>query len=600
MLRAGFRGPLWPVNPNRETVQGLQAYPSIGDVPDAPDACVIAVAAPLVAETLEACADRGAEAAIILSAGFAEAGERGKLAQNRISEIARERGIRVLGPNTLGVFNAHTGWMGTFASTVLYGTPKPGPVGVASQSGAVGSELFHLLRRRGVQTGMWITTGNEADVDLADAVAYLAGHPGTKVIAVYAEGVRDGPAMQEALVHASAAGKPVLFLKSGRSEVGALAVEAHTAAQAGSDRIYEAVLRQFGAVRVRSAEELVDAAYAATLSSLPAGRRLLILTISGGAGVQMADAAADLDLAVDPPSAEVQKKLQALVPLGAVRNPVDTTAQVFNEIGLIGRCLRTLLEDRDYDAIALFLTSVAASQNVAVPLVAELEQAMSGAPDIPLVLSLAADPELTRPYREAGYPLFEEPTRAVNAVSLLCRLAESRRRMISTPAVEIPPGALRVEGQRLAGDEALRVLGSWGIGCGEATAAASSVEGGVDAVIRATKDPTFGPAVMVGMAGVLAEVLGDVSFRLAPFQTDEALRMIGELEGARLFEAFRGRPVLDVEALAALLSRVSMFAAAEVDALSSVALDPVRVLPAGRGVIVQDAVLAPELVGQGP
>ena len=216
LMRAGFPGEVWPVNPNRETVQGLRAYPSIGDVPSPPDACIVAVGAPLVPEALEACADRGAKAAVILSAGFAEAGEEGKLAQQRVSEIARERGIRVLGPNTLGLFNAHTRWMGTFASTVLYGTPEPGPIGVASQSGAVGSELFALLRRRGLNTGIWITTGNEADVDLADAIAYLADHADTRIIVVYAEGARNGPALRAALVRASNAGKPVLFLKSGR------------------------------------------------------------------------------------------------------------------------------------------------------------------------------------------------------------------------------------------------------------------------------------------------------------------------------------------------------------------------------------------------
>jgi acetate---CoA ligase (ADP-forming) len=663
LLRAGFPGPIWPVNPNRETVQGLRAYASVRDVPEAPDVCILAVAAPLVLETLEACAERGAKAAVILSAGFAEAGEEGKAEQERIAELARARGLRVLGPNTLGLFNAHTRWMGTFASTVLYGTPEPGPIGVASQSGAVGSELFGLLRRRGLRTGVWITTGNEADVDLADAIAYLADDPRTRIIVAYAEGVRNGPALRAALQRAAEAAKPVIFLKSGRSAVGAAAVTSHTAAMAGSDRIHGALFNQLGVLRVGNAEELVDAAYATALCPLPSGRRLLILTISGGAGVQMADAAEDYGLAVGPPSEEVQAKLKALVPFAGVRNPVDTTAQVFNDIRLIGQYLRILLADGDYDAIALFLTPVATSEAVAGPLVAELSHARAEFPDVPVVVSLSAEPELTKPYTDAGFPLFDEPTRAVRAVSLLSRQAEARARRIFVPDVTIPEGAARVPACTLGEHAAMELLERWGVPCverrlvrsaDEAARAAEELGGrvalkivspdivhetdvggvllgiegeqatregycrltervaaarpdavvegvlvarmvddGVDAVVGVVKDPTFGPAVMVGLGGVLVEVLDDVAFRLAPFDVDEARRMIDELEGARLFQLFRGRPELDIDALAALLSRMSVFAVAEQAAISSVDLNPVRVLPKGRGVVTLDAVIVP-------
>lgn len=664
LLRAGFEGAVWPVNPNRETVQGLPAYPSVADVPGAPDACIIAVPAPIVPATLEACADRGAKAAIILSSAFAEAGPEGKAAQDRVTAISHERGIRVLGPNTLGLFNAHTRWMGTFASTVMYGTPEPGPIGVASQSGAVGSELFGLLRRRGLNTGIWITTGNEADVDLADAIAYLADDPDTEIIVAYAEGVRHGASMRAALTHASRVGKPVLFLKSGRSEVGAAAVTSHTAALAGSDRIYSALFNQLGVVRLANAEELVDAAYAVSHCTLPAGRRLLILTISGGAGVQMADAAADYGIDVPPPSPEAQERLKALLPFAGVRNPVDATAQVFNDITLIGQYLEILLADGRYDAVTLFLTPVAAAEDVASELVAELSQSRERFPDIPLVISLSAPGDLGKPYTSAGYPLFEEPTRAVRAVSILCRLSESKRRQVVEPHVEVPAGATRVPGHTLTEHAAMDLLESWGVRCmrrrlatsaDEAAAAAAElggrvalkisspdilhkteiggvllgvegaeavrdgyralttraaadrpdaqiegvlvaemVDGGEDAVVGIAMDPTFGPAVMVGLGGVLVEVLDDVAFRLAPFDASEARRMIAELKGARLFQAFRGRPELDVDALAELLSRMSVFAVAEREALSSVDLNPVRVLPRGEGVVVLDAAIVPD------
>jgi acyl-CoA synthetase (NDP forming) len=456
----------------------------------------------------------------------------------------------------------------------------------------------------------------------------------------------------------------VLFLKSGRSSVGAAAVASHTAALAGSDRIYGALFAQHGAVRVSTAEELVDAAYATALCPLPRGRRLLILTISGGAGVQMADAAADLGLTVDPPPEDAQKRLKKLVPFAGVRNPVDTTAQIFNDIGLIGKYLRILVENGDYDAITLFLTSVAASDKVAGPLVAELDEARSRFPGVPLVVSLAGPQELTRPYADAGYPLFDEPTRAVRAASLLCRISEARSREVVVPAVVIPKRARRVAASALDEHGAMQLLESWGVPCVERRPApteneavraaaelggrvalkiaspdilhktdvggvllgvesadtvrsgfravteraaslrpdaviegvlvAAMVDGGEDAVVGIVNDPTFGPAVMVGLGGVLVEVLDDVAFRLAPFDGDEAHRMIAELKGARLFRAFRGRPELDVDALADLLARVSHFAAAEGNALSSVDMNPVRVLPKGRGVVALDAVVVPK------
>jgi len=587
LLKAGYAGSIWPVNPNRETVQGLRAYRSVADLPEPPDSCIVAVAAPLVVETIEACAARGVRSAIILSSGFAEAGEEGKAAQARITQVARDSGMRVVGPNTLGVFNARTKWMGTFASTILYGTPEPGPISIASQSGAVGSELFNLLRRHGLGTGVWVTTGNEADVSLADAVAYLADDPGTRTIVVYAEGVRNGAAMREALTRASEADKPVIFLKSGRSPVGAAAVEAHTAADAGSDAIYDGLFRQLGVVRVSDAEELVDAAYIATRAPLPAGRRLLILTISGGAGVQMADAAADLGLEVPSPSAAAQEELKALLPFAGVRNPVDVTAQVFNDMGLIGRYLRTLLQDGRYDAVALFLTSVAAAESVSRPLIAELGHAMSDFPRVPLVISLAAPAELAMAYADAGYALFEEPTRAVRALAMLSRLSESVQRDVRAPSVDVPEGAVRVGIETvLEGTSALDLLGSWGI---RSLAAAATEPGddGLDVAVTVMSDPTFGPAVTLGFTGVLAEALPGVTVRLAPFGEEEARRMIHDLGGRKLLAA------LDEDALARMLSGLSHLAAAEADSLSTVDLTPVRVRRSGHGVAVRRAILTP-------
>src|SRR5690606_32987218 len=226
-------------------------------------------------------------------------------------------------------FNARTRWMATFSSPVEREIPSPGPVSVVSQSGAVGSQIYALLRARRLHTGIWVTTGNEADVDVADCIAYLAGDEETRVIVAYAEGIRDVGKLRTALAAAAEARKPVVFMKVGRSTVGAAAAVSHTAALAGPDRVIHGPLAQYGAHRVYTMDELVDATYAAARGPFPTGRRLGILTISGGVGVQMADAAADYELEVPALPERAQRELLAVLPYAAVRNPVDATAQVF-------------------------------------------------------------------------------------------------------------------------------------------------------------------------------------------------------------------------------------------------------------------------------
>ncbi|MEQ9330322.1 acetate--CoA ligase family protein [Thalassobaculum sp.] len=663
MLRSGFTGPIWPVNPKREVIQGLPAFASVEALPEAPDAVIVAVPAAAVPATLEACAAKGAKAAVVFSSGFAEIGEDGRIAQDRIRAIARAGGIRVLGPNCLGVFNAHNGWIATFSTSVERETPRPGPVAVASQSGAYGSHAFALLRARGVDTGILITTGNEADVDLADAIGYLVRDETTRVIVAYAEGIRDGEALRSALAEAAAAQKPVIFMKVGRSQVGAAAAASHTAALAGSDRVYDGLFAQYGVMRVDSTDQLLDAAQAASRGLFPDGDRLGIVTISGGVGVQMADAAEDQGLAVPEMPADAQEELKALLPFAAVRNPVDITAQAFNDLSLVGKNLTLMLEKGGYDVVVAFFTVVAGARTIAEPLIEILTEAKASFPDRVMILSLVASPEIVRKYEDAGYPVYEDPTRAVAAAAALTRFG----RFFARPAEPAPPsapaGAPAVPSRMLAEHEATDLLEAWGVpfvarrlarDADDAAAAAAAIGGrvvlkiasadiqhktevggvivgvegadavraahatlvdrvasaapearidgvivaamapvGVEAVIGVQRDPTFGPVVMVGLGGVLVEVLEDVAFRLAPFGIAEARRMIASLKGAKVFAGVRGAPPADIEALAELLAKVSVFAAAEADRIDSVDLNPVRVLPVGQGVVALDALIVP-------
>jgi len=665
MLRSGFAGPIWPVNPKRETIQGLPAFASVGALPAAPDACIVAVPAAMVPDTLEACAAKGAKAAVVFSSGFAEMGEEGRAAQDRIRAIARAGGIRVLGPNCLGVFNAHNGWIATFSSSVEHEPPRPGPVAIASQSGAYGSHAFTVMRARGVQSGILITTGNEADVDLADAIGYLVRDETTRVIVAYAEGIRDGDAMRRALAEAAAAHKPVIFMKVGRSAIGAAAAASHTAALAGSDRVYDGLFAQYGVMRVDTTDQMVDAAYAAARGRFPAGDRLGIMTISGGVGVQMADAAEDLGLQVPAMPDAAQNTLKELLPYAAVRNPVDITAQAFNDLSLIGTNLRLMLEEGDYDVVVAFFTVVAGSRAIADGLIRTMAETRERFPDRSIILSLIAAADIVKRYEDGGYPVFEDPTRAVAAAAALTRFGRFFARPAELPPPPVPMEAPPVPAEALAEHRAADLLEAWGVpfvarrlaaSADDAVAAASAIGGrvvlkiaspdiahkteiggvivgvdgddavrrgydtlierarravpearidgvivaamaadGVEAVIGVQRDPTFGPVVMVGLGGVLIEVLEDVAFRLAPFGVDEARRMIAGLKGAKLFAGVRGAPPADVEALAELLARVSVFAAAEAERIDSVDLNPVRVLPVGRGVVALDALIVPAI-----
>ena len=421
-------------------VQGLIAYPSIAEVPGPVDCAIVALPAVLVADALEACAGAGVKSAVVFSAGFAEADPEGVLLQARVSEVARRSGLRVVGPNCLGIFNAAANFYATFSSSIDGGLPPPGHIAIISQSGAYGSHVFALARAKGLGVRYWITTGNEVDVEIGECIAWAALAEDVRVIVAYAEGARDRTLLLNGLELARARGKPVIFMKVGRSEVGIEAVASHTAALAGTDAIYSAVFRQYGVYRARSTEDMLDAAYACGGGIYPQGRRLGLMTISGGVGVQMADDAADLGLDVAPMPAAAQARLKEILPFAAPCNPVDVTAQAFNDLSLVEQNFEIMIEEGGYDAIVAFLTMVAASPYIVDDLLATLSALRARHPDRLIVLSLFAAPDILARYEAAGYLVFEDPCRAVAATAALVGFGESFARARAHPPA--PPSAL--------------------------------------------------------------------------------------------------------------------------------------------------------------
>ena len=473
----GFRGKVWPVNPRRDRVQGIEARPDIGEVPGPIDVAVVAVAAANVPETIEACAECGVGAAVVFTSGFAETDAAGAARQRRLRDIARSSGMRILGPNCLGVYNAATGFFATFTTTLDIHRPKPGPVAIVSQSGAYGSHLGLLARRRRIDVGLWVSTGNECDVTVSECIAWMAERPDTEVVAAYAEGIGDGNALLASLDAARARGKRVFFTKTGRSEAGAEAVRSHTAALAGADAVFDAMLAQAGIVRTDSTEEMLDAAYAASFGALPSSRRIGLMTISGGAGVMMADEAAVQGLEVTPMPEETQRRLKEKLSFCTPRNPVDITAQVFNAPHLVGAFLDAMLDEGDYGAVVLFFTYVASVEFMAKPILEAIARARERHPHRPILMSMVGSDEAIAPYEALNVPVFEDPVRAVRTVSALARVGEGLARGPGAGAdtTARPPGD-RYGGGRLDEHEALRLLASWGVPSVEARVARNAAE----------------------------------------------------------------------------------------------------------------------------
>ncbi len=416
----------------------MRAYPSLADLPEVPDVAVVAVSADIAVAAVAELAALGVAGAIVLSAGFAEVDAAGAAAQERMVASARASGMRLLGPNCLGLFNARIGFYPTFTASFENGFPIPGRIGIASQSGAYGTHLFAAARDRGIGTPLCVTTGNEGDVTIGDVIGWLAEDPETDVIAAYAEGIRESASLLAALAAARAARKPVVMMKVGRSALGGAAARSHTASIAGDDAVTAAVLEEFGVVRARTTEEMLDIAHLATRRIYPARNTLGVITVSGGAGVLISDAADALGLAMPEMPADARARLTAIVPFAAPRNPVDCTAQAFNDFSIVGRFAETVVADGGYASVLAFFSQVGGAPSVAPRLREQLNAVRTRHPDRLYVLSVLAPPSMVRDYEADGFTVFEDPTRAVVAIDAMGRFGAA-----FAAAADAPPPAVR-------------------------------------------------------------------------------------------------------------------------------------------------------------
>ena len=456
--KRAFKGAIVPINPNRREILGLPAYPSIMDAPGQIDQAIIAVPAKAAMQAADECIAKGVKAAVMFSSGFAETGAEGRAMQEDLARRCAAGGMKLLGPNSLGTFNVHAGLYSTFSSYFDPLWPRTGPVSIVSQSGAFGTYFLAIAAERGLGFSHFVATGNEAGVDVAECIAWLADDPDTGVIMIYLEGCRDGARLRAALARAAANRKPVVAMKVGVSEQGVAAIASHTGSLAGSDAVFDAVFAENNVYRARTLDELVDVAYACSGGVFPKSPRMGVVTLSGGVGIQMADAATAMGLELPRMPDATQKKVLAMVPFASATNPVDTTAQVVNDWTMFTTILGIVANEGNVDSVVSFLAHMGTTPGLMDRLKPAFEETRRRSPDRVFVLCARMPREMADAFMALGFLVFEDPTRAVAAVAALSRLRagfESVRPALAAPAAAkaLPAGDINeADAKRLLGD----------------------------------------------------------------------------------------------------------------------------------------------------
>ncbi len=426
-----YQGRILPVNPKYREIAGLTCYASIAELPEAADLAIIAVAAQEVIPTVEALGKRGIAAAVIFSSGFGEMGAEGKALEQRLAAAATSAGVVLLGPNCLGFINAFENVYATF-SQYADGPTGAGPIAFVTQSGAFGTAVAALIRQRGLGLGYFINTGNQADLGFCELMMQVIEDPRVRVAAGYLEGLDDGASLVALAQRCRELGKPLVITKVGRLASGAKAAASHTGALAVADTVFDAVIRQYGVLRARNEEQMLDMLEVLSQPRRATGNGLGIATQSGGAGVMMADRAEEVGLTVPNLSAESQARIAAVMPaFGAASNPVDVTGQFVARPELLSESVVALLDDLQVDIAIVWLQLMTAHVDKLVEIFSDIQRRTTKPF---LVCWVAAPPEALERLRKLGIAVFSAGERAVEAASALAQYQTS----LSRPQAPIP------------------------------------------------------------------------------------------------------------------------------------------------------------------
>jgi acetyl coenzyme A synthetase (ADP forming)-like protein len=651
LVAAGFQGVVYPVNKSAPVVGSVTAYPRVNDIPGEVDLAIVVVPAEDAAASVEDCIKKGVHGIVVISAGFAETGAEGRAREATLLEKVRDAGVRMIGPNCMGIIN-------TDPAVALNGTFSPiypieGRVAMSTQSGALGVAILDYARRLNLGISTFVSVGNKADVSSNDLIQYWAEDPRTDVILLYLESFGN-PRKFGRIAKRIGRSKPIVVVKSGRSRAGARAASSHTGALASTDAVVGALFRQAGIIRTDTFEELFDVANLLAHQPVPGGGRVAILTNAGGPGILAADACEAHGLELPMLADATIAALRSFLPeTASVANPVDMIASASPEDFM--RATRTLLADENVDSlIVIFIPPLITDPEAVAASIVEGAKDASGKPVLANFMSTKGAPAIL-----GRIPSYEFPESAASALAKVTAYGEWRRK----PSGTVPTfDDIRVEDAKSIVDKVLARGGGWlspveigdlfsaaripaaksqlvvnlddaliaakkigfpvalkatgptiihktevgGVALNLADEAAvrrayddmatrlgadltgvmiqEMVAGGVEVVVGATLDKTFGPLVLYGSGGILVELLNDVAFRINPLTDTDVREMIGEVKGTALLRGYRGSHTADEAALSEIILRVS--ALLEIcPQIQEMDANPVKVLESGAMVV---------------
>lgn len=648
----GYSGDIVPINSRRDVVAGRKCYAAIGDAPTV-DVAVIALPAPSVPQTLRECAAAGVKACVVITAGFAEAGTEGAALQNEITAIARNAGMRLVGPNCMGLMNLRNG-MALTAARVFDAKPVVAPIGLISQSGAVMLSVFNRAQDQGIGFSQIISVGNQADLEICDFFEYMIGDPETEVICLHIEGLQDGPRFRELMFRAHAASKPVVILKTGRSAQGGEVAKSHTASLAGAYPVFAAACREAGAVLVDDPDVMVlTAAMLQRYGPALGERRIAMLSSSGGFNGIVVDRMSDFGLELAQFTPATRAELKNVLPADHVDNPLDlgliqgvtalegtaVMARLAAADATVGLTFVPLTTSPDYErTVATIADELVKSEKPALFAVTP----GSAADGVRKIIREKGIPYCDRiddavrllhayfsftpqdskpPIQPACNPASEAPSGYLAEPATKALLAAAGVRVTREAVVRSPQEAaaaaqaigfpvvlkgvsdrivhksdaglvrLKLQNQSAVEDAFNDVTNIMNKLDPEATSCvvAEMLQGEFELIVGVKKDPLFGPAVLVGAGGVMVDLFNDVQVALAPLSRQTARDMLLRLKVAPILSGYRGKSPLDIEAVVDTLVKVGELADSYRERLLELDINPLLVRVKGKGAVALDA-----------
>lgn len=671
LLDGGFKGDIYPINPKTERIGGLMCFPSLSEVPKQVDLAILCVSAKKVKQCLEECAQNKVKAAVIFASGYSEIGEEGLKEQQLINEIAKENGIRIIGPNCVGLINTTNGLMGTF-SPGLTNVPlnDQKEVGFITQSGAFGVLTYIASAQNGLSFNYFVSVGNEVETEFSDVIEYMIHDPKTSVISGYLEGEKNPGKLRKLAKQALINNKPIIIMKSGRSSAGSRAAASHTGSLAGSDKIYDGFFKQTGIIRADDYEDIISFSKLFLSKKLPTGRNSVIVTSSGGRGINEADRCESFGLKINALNNKAKTEIQRHIPaFASASNPVDlTAAAAITNPELFLEPLKVLAKDPDTDII--IFSEFPMDWDSTNPLLKEFIEICRNTDKFILVTTFPLEgmsiPKSAAELEKNGIPVIPGSLNPIRALAKLVNYSEKYQKMkqeINQPLQEVEEKKdlkdLLLPGLTLSESQASDILDSYGIPTTRRGVAITESEAikladnigypvvlkidspdiphkseagaiklnlmdgqemsnafqeinrnagnydpnaringvsvqemlpeGVEVIVGVNNDFAFGPVIMLGLGGVFVEVFKDISFRVAPITKNDAIEMIEELKSYSILKGARGKPPVDIDAIADVLLKVSTLVSDYGDEIKELDINPLIVYE--KGIVAADAML---------